>query len=171
MRAIARAGLSAPTAEIAKSADVAAGTLFTYFATKEQLLNELYVSLKLEVYDRVNSNFPQSGSLERRVRHIWTSFLDWAIEFPEKRKVSVQLNVSDVITTETRMLTATKRAAIDATLGELDRRGALHGLPSGFAAATMSAMQEATIEFIGRQLKQREELIEQSFRAFWRIVR
>jgi AcrR family transcriptional regulator len=168
---IAEVGLGAPTAAIAKRAGVAAGTLFTYFATKEELLNELYLELKGEVYTRINANFPPKGSLERRARHIWSSFLDWAIEFPEKRKVSVQLNVSDLITPETRARIAAERGAVDVTLSELGTRGALRGLPAGFAAATMAAMQEATMEFIAKQPKQRKELIERGFQVFWRALR
>jgi AcrR family transcriptional regulator len=168
---IADAGLGAPTAKIASRAGVAAGTLFTYFRNKEELLNELYLQLKGEVYTKVNANFPRKGSLERRARHIWSSSLDWAIEFPEKRKVSMQLNVSDVITPETRTRTAAGRATIDATLGELGTRGALRELPAGFAAATMAAMQEATMEFITKQPKQRKQLIERAFQVFWRALR
>src|SRR5580692_8806231 len=155
---IAEAGLGAPTAKIAGRAGVAAGTLFTYFANKEALLNELYLELKSEVYTRVNADFPHHGSLERRTRHIWSSFLDWAIEFPEKRKVSAQLNVSDVITAATRKKAGAARGAIDETLRGLSRRGARHGLPPGFAAATMAALQEATMEFIARQPRQRKQL-------------
>jgi AcrR family transcriptional regulator len=168
---IAEAGLGAPTAMIAKRAGVAAGTLFTYFANKEELLNEVYLELKVEVYARINADFPHKGSLERRARHIWSSSLDWAIEFPEKRKVSLQLNVSDGITPETRARTAAERGAVDATLSELGSRGALHGLPPGFAAATMSAMQEATMEFIAKEPRQRKGLMERGFQVFWRAVR
>jgi AcrR family transcriptional regulator len=168
---IAEVGLGAPTAKIARRAGVAAGTLFTYFANKEELLNQLYLELKREVYTRLNANFPHQGSLERRARHIWSSFLDWAIEFPERRKVSLQLNVSDRITPETRMRTAAQRGTIDGTLSELGTRGALRGLPAGFAAATMAALQEATMEFMAKQPKQREELIERAFQVFWRAVR
>ncbi len=168
---IAELGLGAPTAKIANRAGVAAGTLFTYFANKEELLNELYVELKGEVYTRVNANFPHKGSLERRARHIWSSFLDWAIEFPGKRKVPSQLNVSDLITRETRMRTAAERGTIDGTLRELGSRGALRGLPAGFATATMAAMQEATTEFIAKQPKRRAELIERAFQMFWRALR
>jgi AcrR family transcriptional regulator len=167
---IAEAGLGAPTAKIARRAGIAAGTLFTYFANKEELLNELYLELKLEVYTRVNANFPHKAGLERRARHIWLNFLDWAIEFPEKRKVSVQLNVSDLITPETRKRTAAERGAVDATLSELGSCGALRGLPAGFAAATMAAMQEATMDFVAKQPKQRKELIELAFQVFWRAV-
>ncbi len=168
---IAQAGLAAPTAKIARRAGVAAGTLFTYFANKEELLNELYIELKGEVSIRINANFPHSGSLERRARHIWSSVLAWTIEFPEKRKVSAQLNVSDLITRETRMRTAAQNDTIGRTLSELETGGVLRGLPAGFATATMAAMQEATMEFIAKQPKQREELIERGFQVFWRALR
>jgi AcrR family transcriptional regulator len=168
---IAEAGLGAPTAKIARRAGIAAGTLFTYFPNKEELLNELYLELKLEVYTRVNANFPRNGSLERRARHIWSSVLHWAIEFPDKRKVSAQLNLSDLITSETRMRAAAERNTIDAALGELATRGALRGLPPEFATATMAAMQEATMEFVAKQPKHREQLIERAFQVFWRALR
>jgi len=167
---IAEAGLSAPTAKIAKRAGVAEGTLFTYFANKEELLNELYLELKTEVYRRLNADFPHKAGLERRTWHIWSSFIDWAIEFPEKRKVSVQLNLSDVITPETRARTAEERQLIDTTLAELGSSSALRDLPAGFAGTTMAAMQEATMDFILRQPKQRKKLIEQAFQVFWRAV-
>ena len=64
VREIAENGLAAPTAQIAKRAGVAAGTLFTYFASKEALLNQLYLELKGEVYTRINTDFPHKGSLE-----------------------------------------------------------------------------------------------------------
>jgi AcrR family transcriptional regulator len=168
---IAEAGLGAPTAKIAQRAGVASGTLFTYFVNKEELLNELYLELKSEVYVSVNAGFPHKGSLERRAQHICLSFLDWAIEFPEKRKVSVLLHISDLITPDTRARIAVERATVDATLSELGSRVALRGLPQGFAAATMSAMQEATMDFIARQPKQRKQIIERAFQVFWRAVR
>jgi AcrR family transcriptional regulator len=168
---IAEAGPGAPTSKIAKRAGVAEGTLFTYFASKEELLNELYFVLKSEVYTRVNANFPHKASLERRARHVWSSFLDWAMEYPAKRKVSLQLHIADIVTSETRERTAAERGAIDATLRELGSRGAMRGLPQGFAGATMSAMQEATMDIVGRSPRKREELIEKAFDVFWRTVR
>jgi AcrR family transcriptional regulator len=171
VREIAEVGLGAPTAKIARRASLAAGTLFTYFANKEELLNELYVELKTEVYRRVNTNFPHKGNLERRARHVWSNFLDWAIEFPEKRKVSVQLNVSDLITPETRRREAAARGMIEITLAELEGRSALRGLPAGFGSTVMGAMQETTMDFVAREPKRREEIIERAFQVFWRALR
>src|SRR5258707_15845901 len=92
VREIAEAGLGAPTAKIARRAGLAAGTLFTYFANKEKLLNELYLELKIEVYRRVDTNFPRKANLERRAGHVWAGPLDWAIGVPGKSKGSAQLN-------------------------------------------------------------------------------
>jgi AcrR family transcriptional regulator len=163
--------LGAATAKIAKRAGVAEGTLFTYFANKDELLNELYVELKLEVYGRLNANFPHKANVERRAWHVWSSFTDWAIEFPQKRKVSNQLNLSDVVTAETRSRMAEKGGMIDALFAELGNRETLRGLPSGFAAAAMSAMQEATMDFIAKSSRQRKALTERGFELFWRAVR
>jgi len=168
---IAETGLGASTAKIAERAGVATGTLFTYFANKKELLNELYFELKLEAYAKINSKFPRKAGLERRAKHVWSGFLDWSIAFPEKRKVSTQLNVSDVITPETRARTAEARSNIDATLRELGSRCALRGLPEGFAAAIMASLQEATMDFIAKQPKQREELTRKAFQVFWRALR
>ncbi len=44
--AIAQSGIAASTAVIARNAGVAEGTLFRYFATKDELINELYLHLK-----------------------------------------------------------------------------------------------------------------------------
>jgi AcrR family transcriptional regulator len=168
---IAAAGLGAPTAKIAKRAGVAEGTLFTYFPNKDELLNQLYFELKHEVYERLNAGFPRKASLERRVWHVWSSFLAWAVEFPKRRKVSVLLNFSDVITTETRARTAAERGLVEATFIELGKRTAQRGLPPEFATATLSAMQEATMDLVAKEPARREELIERAFGVFWRGVK
>src|SRR6202034_2666747 len=48
-RVIVTQGLSAPTMVIAKEAGVANGSLFTYFETKTDLFNQLYLELKMEM--------------------------------------------------------------------------------------------------------------------------
>src|SRR5271156_4435576 len=102
VREIAQAGVGASTARIASGAGLAEGTLFTYFATKDNLLNELYIELKNDVYRRIHTNFPHRAGLRERARHVWTESLHWALDKPEERKASLQLNVSDRITAVTR---------------------------------------------------------------------
>ena len=46
-----------PTSAISAAAGVAEGTLFTYFKTKDELLNELYRELRKEM-DREMGDYP-----------------------------------------------------------------------------------------------------------------
>lgn len=168
---IAEAGLGAATAKIAKRAGLAEGTLFTYFATKDELLNELYVELKLELYALVNEEFPHKASVEQRAWHVWSCSLQWSIDAPLRRKVSVQLNLSDAVTVETRERTAGERGTIDTIFAAIDARESMRGMPKGFGSAMMGAMQEATMDLVARHPRQRKALVERGFALYWRAVR
>ena len=170
VREIAAAGLGASTAKIAKGAGLAEGTLFTYFATKDELLNELYLELKSEVYRRVNAEFPYNADLRERARHIWTEHLRWWVERPEERKASLQLSVSNVVTATTRERVGAQGGAVDQVIRELARCGVFKELPSGFVASAMLAMQEAVMDTVMKKPRQKAMLIEKGFEAFWRMT-
>jgi AcrR family transcriptional regulator len=171
VREIAEAGLGVSTAKIAKGAGLAEGTMFTYFASKNDLLNELYIDLKSETYRLIHLNFPHQAGLRERAQHIWTEYLHWAIEKPEERKVSVLLNLSAVISAATRDQVNAERGTVAQTLGELDERGAFKDLPPGFASSSMLAMQEAVMEMAAKKPRQKAKLVEQAFNAFWRMAK
>src|SRR5580700_11963505 len=97
---VAVLGVSAPTAKIAKGAGVAEGTLFTYFATKDELLNRLYLELKMGLRDVVIAGYPAGKSLIDRMRHVWDRYIGWGSAHPLKQRAMRQLAVSDRITEE-----------------------------------------------------------------------
>jgi len=171
VREIAEAGLGASTARIANGAGFAEGTMFTYFSSKEDLLNELYIELKTEVYLRINVGFPRESGLRECVQHIWTEYLQWAMEKPAERKVSVLLNLSTVVSVATRDRISAERGAVTQTMDELDERGAFRDLPAGFASSAMTAMQEAVMDMATNKPRQRAILIEKAFDAFWRMAK
>ena len=58
IQVFAENGLSAtPTSAISKAAGVAEGTLFTYFSTKNELINALYRSFKVELAELLALSF------------------------------------------------------------------------------------------------------------------
>jgi AcrR family transcriptional regulator len=171
VREIAKAGLGASTAKIARSAGLAEGTIFTYFSSKEELLNELYVELKTDVYGRIQAGFPHHSGLRERVRHVWTEYLRWAMEKPAERKVSVLLNLSAEVSAATRDRVGVERGAVTQAMSELAERGAFKDLPPGFASSAMAAMQEAVMDMAAKKPKQKAQLVEQAFDAFWRMAK
>src|SRR5258705_5151084 len=111
--AVATLGVSAPTAKIAKGAGVAEGTLFTYFANKDELLNRLYQELKMDLRDAMMTGYPAGKSLIDRNRHVWDRFIGWGSAHPLKRRAMSQLVVSDRITEESKKLVEDAFQAFD----------------------------------------------------------
>jgi AcrR family transcriptional regulator len=100
-RVFAERGLTAaPTSEISKQAGIAEGTLFTYFQTKDDLINALYREIKLELADAMMSGFPRKKSVRTRLRHVWDSYVNWGVANPQQRKVLAQLQVSGMLSKE-----------------------------------------------------------------------
>src|SRR5450830_469511 len=90
IRIIAEQGLSAPTAMIAKAAGVSNGALFTYFETKADLLNQLYVALKTELAAATTTGMPGAAGMREQLLHLWNSWVRWSISHPLKRRALAQ---------------------------------------------------------------------------------
>jgi AcrR family transcriptional regulator len=167
---VARLGVSAPTAKIAKRARVAEGTLFTYFANKDELLNRLYIELKLDLRDAVNAGYPAGKSLIDRSRHVWDRYIGWGSAHPLKRRAMRQLAVSDRITEETRKLVGDAFGEVNAMMRECAAGGAMRRQPASFVAAVMTAIADATMDFIAREPARAQRYTEAGFDAFWKAV-
>ncbi len=72
---------NSPTSAISKAAGVAEGSLFTYFASKDELLNELYLEMRRD-FDRDLTAYPQDADTETRLRYVWDTFLNLGIAQP-----------------------------------------------------------------------------------------
>jgi AcrR family transcriptional regulator len=167
---VAMLGVSAPTAKIAKGAGVAEGTLFTYFANKDELLNRLYVELKLDLRDAIMAGYPSGGSLIDRNRHNWDRYIGWGSAHPLKRKAVRQLAVSDRITEECKKLVADAFGEVNDMMRECAAGGALRHQPPSFVSAIMSAIADTTMEFIAREPAQAKRYTKAGFDAFWKAV-
>jgi AcrR family transcriptional regulator len=167
---VAKLGVSAPTAKIAKDAGVAEGTLFTYFSSKDELLNQLYLELKSDLADAMTTGYPFDKSLLVRTRHVWNSYVDWGSVHPLKHKAMTQLGVSERVTEKSKKLGAEAFKEINQMIRELMAGGALKDQPPAFAAAFLTAMAGTTMDFIAREPGRAKHYTKAGFEAFWRAV-
>ena len=79
-RVIVSQGLSAPTAGIAKEAGIANGSLVTYFETKTDLFNDLYLELKKEMPFAAAKNLPEGAELREQFFHLWQNWMNWVVK-------------------------------------------------------------------------------------------
>src|SRR5580692_6817678 len=82
IRVFAERGITdAPTSAISKAAGVSEGSLFTYFKTKEELMNELYLEFRKEFGAQVAA-MPRGGDIRTRIRRIWDKYLEMGTAQP-----------------------------------------------------------------------------------------
>lgn len=167
---VAAQGVSAPTAGIAKGAGVAEGTLFTYFTTKDALLNQLYLALKDELRAALVRGYPSRGAPRDRWRHVWDSYVDWGAANPAKRKAMRQLTVSDRISPRSREIGGRGFDEVAALMEESLASGVMKTLPPDFGQAVMESLAEMTLEFMAREPGERERYKQAGFEAFWNAV-
>jgi AcrR family transcriptional regulator len=167
---VAMLGVSAPTAKIAKSAGVAEGTLFTYFANKDELLNRLYLELKIDLRNAMMTGYPAGKSLFDRSHHDWNRYIGWGSTHPLKRRAVRQLAVSDRITEASKKCVADAFGEVNDMMRECAAGGAMRHQPPSFVSAIFSAIADTTMDFIAREPAQAKRYTKAGFDAFWKAV-
>jgi AcrR family transcriptional regulator len=72
----------APMSLVAKNAGVAAGTIYHYFESKEQLICELYDFNRERVKEVVQAALEQKGSLKEKFSKVWTALYHFYAQQP-----------------------------------------------------------------------------------------
>ena len=169
-RMIVSQGLSASTASIAKQAGISSGSLFTYFATKADLFNQLYLELKTEMTAAAMKDLPESGDFRQQVFHAWSNWIDWAVSNPHKRHALRQLNVSDGITPTTRNAADKIAVELNGFIKRIRAHGSLQTAPIIFVGALLDGLAEATIATMMNDPDNAKAHCETGFETFWRAI-
>jgi AcrR family transcriptional regulator len=155
-----------PTAAISAAAGISEGSLFTYFHTKAELINELYLEMRSD-FSREMAEFPERQDARTRLRYIWDGFLSVGIGQPDRLRVIRQIRASGKLLKENEkasgMILETLNAVRDAVLN-----GAFHDAPIEFMVLQLRGQAEATIEFILAHPEQEKSCRELGFELLWR---
>jgi AcrR family transcriptional regulator len=168
-RLFAERGLTAaPTSEISKHAGVAEGTLFTYFKTKDDLINALYREIKLELADAMMSDFPRKKNVGTRLRHVWDRYANWGIANPKQRKVLAQLMVSEVLTKEFRDAGSAPFVEFQTMIRDaIEQRVFRNDVPVELISKSLTVLVEATIDLTVSNPSKAKTYRDSGFLMFW----
>lgn len=169
-RTIVKQGLSTPTAGIAKEAGVANGSLFTYFDTKTELFNQLYLHLKFDMAEAAMRDVRESDELRRQVQQMWQNWMGWALAAPEKRRALAQLSVSDEITPETRATGHKTMQHLADLIGRVRQAGSMRKVSPTFVLALMNSVAESTMDFTAADRANAKTHSKDGFEALWRMM-
>jgi AcrR family transcriptional regulator len=169
-RVIAAQGLGAPTALIAREAGVSNGSLFTYFETKTDLFNQLFLELKTDMAVASLAGRAAGAPLREQFRRLWDNWMNWATANPDKRRALALLSVSGEITGPTEAAAQQAMTEIAEMVWRARARGPLRDAPPGFAEAAMNSLAEATMDFIVSDPARSGEYSDAGFGALCRLL-
>ena len=161
------------TAEIAREAGMAAGTLFIYFPTKQDLVDELALKVSKELSDNINSLLDPSLSARDSFLVIWNEVLHWFLADMEAYQYAQQMRVPGVVSQAVVMETGKYFSFFYSTVQKgLDERSVKPysiDLIGGFLYQDFVAV----MNYIQMQpdASKREEAIQQGFELFWDGIR
>jgi AcrR family transcriptional regulator len=162
---------AAPTSEISKRAGVAEGTLFTYFKTKDDLINSLYREIKLEMADAMMAGFPRKKGIRAKLEHVWNRYVIWGVANPEQRKVMSQLQVSDMLTEESRDAGMAPFAEIKTMTREaIEQRILRDDVPLDLISKALGSLAEATMDLITANPASADKYQAGGFQMYWSAV-
>ncbi|MGK9175697.1 TetR/AcrR family transcriptional regulator [Yokenella regensburgei] len=169
--AIGQTGIAASTAAIARNAGVAEGTLFRYFATKDDLLNALYLYLKSDLCRTMIDGLDRAVTDPKlHTQSIWNSYIDWGIRHPTGHNAIRQISVSEKITPATRQ----KVHEMFPELHEICHRSIMSEFLSeafsSFGDAIFLTLAETTMDFASRDPEKSKETKRLGFEAMWRAL-
>jgi len=164
---LAERGLGAPTAAISSAAGVAEGTLFTYFRSKDELLNALYRQIKLGLADALMAGFPRKASLRLRLQHVWDQYIAWGMANPSECNVLKKMQVWEGLTCDSKQAGMAPFAEIQAMCQEAIAQRILIELPERFVGALLGAQIEVTMEFMKLEPAKAQMYRALGFEVFW----
>jgi len=103
MEMVAQNGIQAtPMSLIAKSAEVATGTIYHHFKSKEEILNEAYLEKKKDFQQIIEKSLSGEKPVELRFKSIWMGIYEYYIQQPLVFRFTQQTSSTPIITKESR---------------------------------------------------------------------
>ena len=170
---VANGVLHTTTAEIAKEAGTAAGTLFLYFPTKQDLMNTLVLQIGQEQSDYVKSLFTSSLSAQESFWKIWNGSVSWFLEHMDAYQYIRQIweagVISEAVVLESNKFFGFYYDAIQKGLAE----GSIKPYPPEMIGQFLYQEIVAILNLVRAQPDpaRRDKAIQQGFAIFWDGIR
>tara|TARA_X000000950_G_scaffold28085_1_gene30272 strand:- start:39888 stop:40457 length:570 start_codon:yes stop_codon:yes gene_type:complete len=141
-------GVGVPTAKIAKNAGVSNGTLFNYFATKQELIDAMYLHIKYIISQAIINDIDFSADVKEIFYNLWRGYIGWACTNPRDYTVIDLLNTSQILSPEVITKGRDFFSDInDAAIRAIDEKKFVD-LPCDYICEVAGSLMNATINYI-----------------------
>ncbi len=157
------------TAEIAKVAGTASGTLFLYFPTKLDLIHELVLTITIAQSEFIKSLLDPSLSVRETFYTIWDGSVRWFLDHMDAYRFAQQVRDSNLIADAVVAETGTHFTFYYETIRRGHEEGSIKPYPIDLIGGFLFQEVVAMMEYIRREADAttRDTSIEQGFDLFW----
>ena len=158
------------TSRISKTAGIADGTLFTYFKTKDDLINEVYLDIKRELARELMEGAEAYTTFHDKIRHVWNRYIQWGVDHPERFKVLEQITTYYEIAAEVVEEASAPFAEIEQMTAACIASGEIRDYPAEYLGAMVESQALMTIRLGGQNRDKLAEYQEIGFEILWNGV-
>ncbi len=159
-----------PTSKITKHAGVSTGTLFNYFASKDALIDAVYVQLRHEQMEHVAQGFPEKGTVQSGMEHMWFRYIDWGVLNPVRYSLLRQMKLSNMVSEEAQQSALAEMTFAAELISRAFAEGVLENVSPDYFSHLVLAQLEASVSFaMANNLRDMPlaKHINRSFEIFW----
>ncbi|AKB85248.1 TetR/AcrR family transcriptional regulator [Methanococcoides methylutens] len=159
-----------PTSQISKEAGVATGTLFNYFSTKEELINEAYLYVKTNLFEMLSESCRSYISTKEAFEGVWFSLIEWGYNNRMESEFS-RVFVNSVYITK---LTKKRYEELGGPIRDLMARGFDEGLfkdvPVELLQNVIGGVYQGVMNYMYELDELDEKLVASSFDMLWDAI-
>ncbi len=161
------------TAQIAKTAGVATGTLFHHFATKEDLINALYLNTKTKLVDYLKDQLKTAEGHREKLHVIWMGIVRWSLENEREYRFFKHCDASPYIGQSLREECEAKFSVVVEVFQKAISAEVIRDLPIEFMMYLTHGLMEGFIRYIrlNPEMAGNQELWEQAEAMTWDAIR
>mgnify|MGYP000392113445 CR=1 FL=1 len=161
-----------PISLIAQHASVGAGTIYRYFANKEELINELFKEIKRKILKGMLTNYKEEGTYKERFKHLWKNMIKFFMENPKGFQFIEQYRYAPYMSNLTREESFMILSPIMMFFIEAKRAKAMKDLPLYTIIALLYGPIVSLLkQHIDHNQTLTDDRIEQASEACWDAVR
>ncbi len=161
-----------PMSQIAQRANVGVGTIYRYFANKDDLINALYLELKARLKQHLLQNYDERMPVREAFRLLLGNVIRYFVENPSEALFVEQYSNSPLITAQTREESLRIVEPGDAVFKRAVEQHLLKDMPVEMLSAIVSGAVNSLVKlYLSGAIQLDEKSINQGADAIWDAIK
>ena len=160
-----------PTSQISKEAEVATGTLFHHFKTKEDLINTAYIHAKKRIVEETSENYVNEKDVKKGLKQAWFSSITWGYNNRTEVDFSFKFANSVYITKLSKEQAKTTLEPFTNIIAQGRKEGLFKEIPQKVLEKIYYGIYRSFLDYLCESKKLDKKIIAIGFDVLWDAIK